>query len=209
MLDGVMRRLLDPAANRIGARLAAAGVGADALTFAGLALGIASAAAIVASLDMLALVLLMSNRLCDGLDGAVARVRGVTDRGGYLDITFDFIVYGAIPLAFALRDPAAFALPSAVLLAAFYANGSSFLAFSAIAAKRRMASGTRGVKALHYTTGLMEGTETILFLAAFILLPAWYPQLAILFAALCLLTCVARLLLGWRVFGVDDPSNAP
>jgi phosphatidylglycerophosphate synthase len=207
MLDGVMRRLIDPVSNRIGRALAAQGVSADALTFAGLALGLGCAAAIALGLDWLALALLALNRGADGLDGAVARARGVTDRGGYIDIAFDFVFYGAVPLAFAARDPAAFALPSAVLLAAFYVNGASFLAFSAIAAKRGMATAQRGVKSLYFTTGLMEGTETIAFFAAFILFPAWYAPLAYAFAALCALTCAARILLGWRVFGVDDGAK--
>jgi phosphatidylglycerophosphate synthase len=207
MLDGVMRRMIDPAADRIGRALAAAGVGADTLTLAGLAAGVACAAAIAFGLDGLALALLALNRLLDGLDGATARAAGISDRGGFLDITCDFIVYGSVPLAFALRDPAAFALPSAVLLAAFYANGASFLAFSAIAARRGMETQARGVKSLYFTTGLMEGTETIAFFAAFILLPGWYPALAYAFAAACALTCAARILLGWRAFGVDDGAK--
>ncbi|MGL4243362.1 MAG: CDP-alcohol phosphatidyltransferase family protein, partial [Beijerinckiaceae bacterium] len=97
--------------------------------------------------------------------------------------------------------------PSVVLLAAFYANGASFLAFSAIAARRGMTMEQRGEKSLYFTTGLMEGTETILFFAAFMLLPAWYPTLAYVFAALCALTCAARIALGWRVFGVDDSAK--
>jgi hypothetical protein len=96
-----------------------------------------------------------------------------------------------------------------VLLAAFYANGASFLAFSAIAARRGMATDQRGLKSLYYTTGLMEGTETILFFAAFMIVPTWYPPLAYAFAMLCAVTTVARLLLAWRVFGVDDGAKRP
>jgi hypothetical protein len=54
----------------------------------------------------------------------------------------------------------------------------------------------------------MEGTETILFFAAFILLPGWYAPLALVFAALCAVTCGARMLLAWRVFGVDDATGS-
>jgi phosphatidylglycerophosphate synthase len=204
MLDGVMRRLIDPPIGRLGRALARLGVGADALTLTGLALGLGCAACIWLRLDMAALVLLALGRLADGLDGAVARATRITDRGGFLDIVCDFLFYGSVPLAFALRDPAANALPSAALLAAFYANGASFLAFAAIAARRGEETQARGVKSLYFTTGLMEGTETILFFAAFILWPGWYTPLAYLFAALCGLTCLSRLLLGWRVFHGDD-----
>jgi phosphatidylglycerophosphate synthase len=197
MLDGVMRRIIDPSLGKLGEALARRGIGADQVTLVGFVLGMACSAAIVLRFDMLALALLAAGRMADGLDGAVARASRMTDRGGFLDITCDF----------ALREPALCAMPSAVLLAAFYANGASFLAFSAIAARRGMQTRTRGVKSLYFTTGLMEGTETIAFFAAFILFPGAFAPLAYLFAALCGLTCAARILLAWRVFGVDDAAN--
>jgi phosphatidylglycerophosphate synthase len=144
MLDGFMRRIIDPVTARLGRGLAARAITANSLTLTGLAAGLACAACIWLRLDLAALVLLAANRTLDGLDGAVAREQGLTDRGGYLDIVCDFIVYGAVPLAFALRDPAANALPSALLLAAFYANGASFLAFAAIAQRRGITTEQRG-----------------------------------------------------------------
>ncbi|MGL4635746.1 MAG: CDP-alcohol phosphatidyltransferase family protein [Beijerinckiaceae bacterium] len=204
MLDGMMRRIIDPPLAIVGEKLAARGLSADSVTLAGLVFGLLCSVCIVFSWDWMALAFLALGRLFDGLDGAVARATRITDRGGFLDITCDFIFYGSVPLAFALRDPALFALPSAVLLAAFYANAASFLAFSAVAAKRGMTTEAQGVKSLYFTTGLMEGTETILFFAAFILFADWYAPLAYVFAALCGLTCAARILLGWRIFGVDD-----
>jgi phosphatidylglycerophosphate synthase len=204
MLDGIARQIIDPVLRKLGAPLAQAGIKADQVTLIGLLAGLLCAAAVVAQWDMAALVLLAANRLADGLDGAVARASRMTDRGGFLDIVCDFIFYGAVPLAFALRDPALNALPSVFLLAAFYANGASFLAFSAMAAKRRMETDVRGAKTLYFTTGLMEGSETILFFAVFILLPQWFAPLAYLFAALCAITCLSRIILGWRIFSVDD-----
>ncbi len=207
MLDGLLRRLIDPVLARLGRRLVAAGVQADQVTVAGLVLGLACSGAILLGQDLVALALLVASRLADGLDGAVARVRGPTDRGGFLDITFDFIFYGSVPLAFALRDPVANALPAAVLLAAFYANGASFLAFAALAAKRGLSTEVRGAKSLYFTVGLMEGSETIAFFAAFILAPAWFPALALFFALLCFVTCLSRLMLGFRVFGGYDAKD--
>jgi phosphatidylglycerophosphate synthase len=206
MLDGLMRPLIDPVLNRLGRMLARARISANQVTLTGLALGLGAAGAIVLRLDMLALALLLASRLADGLDGAVARATRITDRGGYLDIVCDFIFYGAIPLAFALRDPASFALPAAVLLAAFYANGASFLGFAALAAKRGLETRVRGTKSLYFTTGLMEGTETIGFFVAFVLFPSWFTGLAYIFAALCMITCLSRILLAWRIFAVDDAA---
>jgi phosphatidylglycerophosphate synthase len=207
MLDGVMRRMIDPPFDQAGKWLVAHRLGADQVTLLGLLCGLACAIAIAFRWDMTALLFLAFSRIADGLDGAVARASQVTDRGGFLDITCDFIFYGAVPLAFAIREPQLFALPAAVLLAAFYANGASFLAFSAVAAKRGMKTGVRGVKSLYFTTGLMEGTETIVFFALFIVLPGWFSGLAYLCAGLCMITCVARIVLAWRVFDVDDVNK--
>jgi phosphatidylglycerophosphate synthase len=207
MLDGVMRRLINPPLTFLGRHLADRGVRADQVTFLGFAAGIGCSISIMMGHNMVALALLFLCRLADGLDGAVARTAGATDRGGFLDITLDFIFYGSVPLAFALRDPAQLALPAAVLLAAFYANGTSFLAFSTIAAKRGMQTERRGPKSLYFTSGLTEGTETIAFFTLVIVLPAWFATLAYVFAALCMITCVSRIMLAWRIFGVDDGAN--
>ena len=177
------------------------------MTLAGLGLGLAAALMIALELDAAALVLFGLNRLMDGLDGAVARSTRRTDRGGFLDIVLDFAIYGAVPLAFALRDPGAFALPAAALLFSFYVNGASFLAFAAVAAKRGMSSDIRGIKSIYFTAGFMEGTETILFFAAMILLPGYFPVLAYAFAGLTVMSALARITLAWHAFR-DEPEES-
>ncbi len=206
MLDGMMRRLIDPVLDRIAQRLVLRGIGADTVTFTGFALGLVSALGVAVEADAAALLALALSRLCDGLDGAVARRTQATDRGGYLDIVLDFAFYGAIPLAFALRDPQANAIPATVLIFTFYVNGASFLAFSAIAAKRQMDSQVRGLKSIYLTIGLAEGTETIIAFAAMMLFPAYFAVIAYFFAGLVMMTTISRLTLAWKVFG-DDPEE--
>jgi hypothetical protein len=46
----------------------------------------------------------------------------------------------------------------------------------------------------------MEGAETIAFFALFCLFPGFFPTLAIVFAALCLLTVVQRFILAAKSF---------
>ena len=200
MFDTAIRHRIDPWLDRIAARLAAAGMGANAITWCGFAIGMAGALAIVWQAQATALVLILVSRLCDGLDGAVARRTAKTDLGGYLDIVLDFGFYGAVPLAFALADPAANATAAAVLIAAFYFNGASFLAFALLAEKRGTGEGARGSKSLVYTAGLAEGFETIALFVVFCLVPAWFPPLAYAFAALTLTTTAARLALAYRTF---------
>jgi phosphatidylglycerophosphate synthase len=200
LLDGLARRLLAPAIEGIGGGLARRKVSADQLTWTGLALGLAAAALIWSERYWPALVLILASRLCDGLDGAVARRTRRTDRGGFLDIALDFAFYGAIPLAFALARPQANAIAAAVLLFSFYVNGTTFLAYAVMAERRGLVSDARGKKSLYFTTGLAEATETILVFCLFCLFPDWFAPIAYAFAALTLLTAAARIALAVRVF---------
>lgn len=200
MLDKAMQQALRPLMTRAARGLVRLGVGADAITFAGFALGMAAAGAIAFQHYLPGLALLLWSRLMDGLDGAVARATQPTDRGGFLDITLDFLFYAAIPLAFALADPAANALPAAVLLAAFIGTGSSFLAFAAVAEKRQLHSVAFPDKSFYFLGGLTEATETIAALSAMCLWPAWFPQIAYGFAVLCGITIALRIGWGWQRF---------
>ncbi|WP_067220990.1 CDP-alcohol phosphatidyltransferase family protein [Stappia indica] len=199
MFDARLRPLIDPPLNAAGRRLAAAGVGADAVTLAGFACGIAAAFAICWHAPLLAALLILANRLADGLDGAVARARARTDRGGYLDIVLDFFFYGAIPFAFALADPAANALAASALLFSFYMNGASFLGFAIMAEKRGFSTSAQGAKSLYYLGGLAEGAETIAVFLAFCLFPAAFAPIAWAFAAVCAVSATARLVMVSRL----------
>ena len=196
-----MRRRIDPGLEVVGSRLAARGVTADAVTLAGLALGLAAAAVIAfGGPGWAALLPLMASRVADGLDGAVARARGKTDFGGYLDIVCDFVFYAAIPMAFVLRDPGANAVAGAFLLASFYVNGTTFLGFAVLAEKRGMQTRARGEKSLYFTAGLLEGTETIGFFVLLCLWPEGFAPLAWAFGVLCFVTAAARVWLAVRTF---------
>jgi phosphatidylglycerophosphate synthase len=148
----------------------------------------------------LALALLALNRLADGIDGAVARATGPTDRGAFLDIALDFAFYALFPLGFALADPVANALPAAVLVASFIGTGSSFLAFAIIAAKRGKTAADYPSKGIYYLGGLTEGAETIAIFAAMCLFPFAFPALAYIFATACVLTTLMRWHQGWTAF---------
>ncbi len=202
MLDRAFLALLKPVMQRVAGSLVRLGVGADMLTLAGFAVGLAAAAAIVLDAPLLALALMLLSRLADGLDGAVARLTQPTDRGAFLDITLDFLFYASIPLAFAVADPAANALPAAVLLAAFVGTGSSFLAFAVLAERRGMKSAQYPQKGIYYLGGLTEATETLLCFALMCLWPMHFAWWAYGFATLCAMTIATRIVGGWRTLGL-------
>lgn len=201
MLDKAVQQALRPVMTRGARGLVRLGVGADAISFTGFAIGLAAAGAIAFQLYGAGLALLLLSRLLDGLDGAVARATTPTDRGGFLDITLDFLFYAAIPLAFAIADPATNALPAAVLLASFMGTGSSFLAFAAVAEKRGLTDTALPGKSFYFLGGLTEATETIAAFAAMCLWPQWFAPIAYGFAALCGVTIALRIGWGWQRLG--------
>jgi phosphatidylglycerophosphate synthase len=192
----LQRRVLAPAARW----LATVGVSANALTFTGFVIGMAAVPLIASGRFGAGLAAILANRLLDGLDGAIARVNGATDRGAFLDIALDFFFYASVPFAFALADPPANALAATALVVAFVGTGSSFLAFATIAAKRGIGASDFPDKGIHYLGGLTEGAETVAFFTAACLWPAQFPVFAWIFAAACLMTTVVRWHAGWRAF---------
>jgi phosphatidylglycerophosphate synthase len=198
MLDRYIVPLIKPVADRMARGLVRAGVSADHVTVFGFGLGMGAAFFIAIQAYLLGAVFILVSRLCDALDGAVARQTQATDAGGYLDITLDFLFYASIPLAFALANPHANALPAAVLLAAFIGTASSFLAFAALAAKRGMTSMDYPHKSFYFLGGLTEATETLVCFIAMCLWPRHFAPLAYLFTALCCVTIATRVYGGWR-----------
>lgn len=190
-----LRAVLDTPARALVAR----GVTADQVTLAGFCFGLLALPALWLGWYSAALVLILANRLADGLDGIMARQVGATDRGAFLDIALDFFFYATVPLGFALAAPEN-ALAAAVLICAFVGTGSSFLAFAVIAAKRGMRAEAFPSKGIFYLGGLTEGAETIGLFVLMCLFPAWFVPLAYGFALACLVTTVLRWFQGWRVF---------
>lgn len=200
MFDRAASHLLKPLISLLAKTAARAGVSANQLTLTGFGIGLFGAFLIASDDHLAGLVAIFVSRLCDALDGAVARLTAPTDAGGFLDIALDFMFYASIPLAFAVQDPARNALPAAVLLASFIGTGSCFLAFAVIAAKRGMHSLDYPSKSIYFLGGLTEATETLICFAAMCVWPEFFIELAYGFAMLCAVTIGTRLWWGWRAF---------
>jgi len=199
MFDSRIRPLIDPPLKAVARRLVALGVAADHITLFGFALGLCAAIAAALGAFATAFALILAGRICDGLDGPVARAaQSASDRGGFIDITLDFVFYAAVPVAFAIHDPQGNALAAAVLLSGFLVNATAFLAFAVAAKGRNLTSQAQGRKAFYYMSGLAEGTETVLVFLAFCLFPSAFWWLALAFAGLCWVSGLARIALAYR-----------
>ena len=212
MFDRAATAIIKPGVDRLARLLVGSGVNANQMTWLGFGLGIAAAVLVAVGKFQVAALVVLASRLCDALDGAMARQTQVTDAGGFLDIALDFLFYASMPLAFALADPPANALPAAVLLAAFIGTMSSFLAFAVMAAKRNMRNLAYPDKSFYFLGGLTEATETLAFMLAMCVWPQQFATLAYLFAALCAITMATRSWWGWRAFSqapVRHPETGP
>ena len=95
MIDPILNKLLRPVLVLLAKPFVRFGISANQITIVGFLLGMLAVPAIIAEHFTVALVLIIINRICDGLDGAVARQTHTTDAGGFLDISLDFIFYSS------------------------------------------------------------------------------------------------------------------
>ncbi|MDD1780910.1 CDP-alcohol phosphatidyltransferase family protein [Enterovibrio sp. ZSDZ35] len=174
------------------------GVTANQITLIGFVLGLFALPAIATEHYWLGLLFIALNRIFDGLDGALARRQGITDAGGFLDITLDFLFYSMIPFAFALANPEQNAVAATFLVFSFMGTGSSFLAFAVMASKRNIENPVYQSKSLYYIGGLTEGTETIACFVLFCLFPQYFAEIAWAFGAMCWITTTTRIWAGFQ-----------
>lgn len=200
MLDPLLRPLKDRLLVPVAA-LTGGAVSAGAATLASVVAGLAAALLAWRGEYVAGLGCFLLNRVLDGLDGTIARVRGTaSDRGGYFDLLADFVVYAAVPLGLAAGSPHGNAFgPAAWLLASFYVNAMSWLYIAAVLERRGRGAAARGEQtSLAMPAALIGGTETILFYSAFFLLPLFLRALFVVMAALTFAGAVQRSIWAWR-----------
>jgi phosphatidylglycerophosphate synthase len=207
MFDAAIRPLIDPPLARIARRIVALNISANRVTAAGFLLGIAAAGLVASQQLWVGLAVFLFSRVLDGLDGAVARQTKLTDLGGYLDITLDFVAYACMVLGFAIADPVHNALAAAFLAVSFMAPATTFLAYAIFAAKRGITTEIRGRKSLFYLGGLTEGFETILTLSLMCVFPTWVPVIAVVYGIMCWVTGGTRIAAAIQTFGDDGAAS--
>ncbi|CAM2883759.1 CDP-alcohol phosphatidyltransferase family protein [Moritella viscosa] len=198
MLDRYAIKIIRRPINTTAKLVHKTGIKADQVTLFGFILGLMSFPALALQEYNIALMFIILNRVLDAIDGAVARIQGITDSGGFLDITLDFLFYSLVPFGFVVADPNANAVAGAFLIFAFIGTGSSFLAFAIMASKQNIENPIYKHKSLYYMGGLTEGTETILCFILLCLFPASFTTIAYIFATLCWITTVSRIWAGYQ-----------
>jgi len=179
MLDAPVRRLIASPLDPLAVAMARVGIRASTVTLVGFMVGLGGVAFIVTEQYATALVFLVLNRICDILDGMLARVRGPTAIGGFLDATLDVVVYAMIPFAFALSRQQD-ALAAAFLLLGFVVAAVPVLA-------TRIFSSPRSWNDDFVLCGHTENFFVVVLLC---LAERWtFTPLAYLYGSLCFLSC--------------------
>jgi len=174
------------------------------ITVLALGFGLVAGVLLVQQQYLWAFVFWVINRVLDGLDGTVARLSGKqTDLGGYLDIVFDFVIYALIPVALVVGAPnTAKFLSLTFLLTSFYINAASWIYLSSILEKQQYGAKHGGeLTSVTMPTGLIGGTETVIFYTLFIIFPQQTVFLFAMMGALVLLTIGQRLV--WTTKHLD------
>lgn len=208
MLDAKITPFIKPILRPLIVGLDKIGVTPNQITVAGFLIGLCAVPFIILNWWGAALGCIIGNRIFDGIDGELARYqKSSSSAGGFLDICLDFLFYATIPLAFGIANPALWGVPAMVLLATFIGTGSSFLAFAIAAEKFQIDRPQFQNKSFYYMQGLTEGSETIVVFLAFCIWPSYFPVLAYLFAAACLITFVTRIVGGFFTLKRVESEN--
>ncbi|WP_194435283.1 CDP-alcohol phosphatidyltransferase family protein [Vibrio fluminensis] len=207
MLDKFSIKLIRAPLASAASLLSRKGITANQTTLFGFAVGCLALPALALQEYNWALLFIVINRVCDGLDGALARIHGITDAGGFLDISLDFLFYSLIPFGFVIANPEQNAVAGAFLIFSFIGTGSSFLAFAVMAGKRGIENPVYQNKSLYYMSGLTEGTETIACFVLFCLFPQHFALIACIYGIACWFTTFTRIVAGYKTLS-NEPQEA-
>lgn len=173
MLDSLIRRLSSPLLAGPAQSIASLGVSSDALTTTGFVIGIAALPAITRHAYVLALGLIALSRICDVLGISIARLKGSTRSGIYLERVLELIWTASVPFAFALGQPER-------------ALAAMFLMLGLVARAAALSDDTRppsGVLAMG--AGLLGKTEIFVAYALACIFPGWFSIIAYALGSAC------------------------
>jgi len=191
--------------NKLVKRLLLGRISANSLTIIGLGLGLISALFIFLSgiIDLVLELIIISSILMglsffiDVLDGAVARLEGPTVFGGILDIFCDRTIEIVIILAIVSTDPISLMWPGLFSLSAIILCITLFLIIGGVVKEENL---KEQQKVIYYSHGVMERTETFIFLIIITIFFPWRVLLLWFFTILIFITVFQRLINAYKMF---------
>ena len=179
MLDAPVRKIFASPLDPLAVAMTRAGIRASTITLVGFMMGLGAIAFIITEQYAGALFFLALNRVCDILDGMIARVKGPTAIGGFLDATLDLLIFAMIPFAFALASQQD-ALAATFLLLGFVVAAVPVLAVRIFSPQRSWDD----------DFVLCGHTENFVIVVLLCIAERWtFTPLAYFYGSLCFLSC--------------------
>ena len=193
MIDARLNNIIRPYFRYLAKIFVKFKVNPNSVTFVGFFFGLLCFYYVINLNFFSALIFLLLNRFCDGLDGAIARLVGETDIGAFYDIILDFIFYSLFPISFIFVDiQNVYAI--CFLLLSFVATQTTFLATAWIVEKNKISVSDKKMKSFFYTGGLTEGFETIVCFLLMLILNDHIQLISYVFGSLCWITFLTRVI---------------
>ncbi len=158
-------------------------ISANTVTIFGFVIGMMAINFLAMNMYFEALICILINRFCDVLDGAIARIEGVTKFGVFLDMCLDFVFYAGVIFGFALADPYENAISACFLLFGFTASSSALLAYGVV--NHNITD--KKIESPFYLGGLAQGFETVCAFVLLCIMPFSFLPIAIALGCWCLL----------------------
>jgi phosphatidylglycerophosphate synthase len=185
MMKQPLRLLGRPLFDWLARRMAGWRITANEVTLCGMIFGFWCCVMLAFQRYHEALFFLALNRMCDGLDGALARHTRMTELGRFLDIMSDFMVMIGAFAFFAMGRPE-YATVMMWVAVAFAVDFVSLTALTIFFDKRpplTQAARDR-TKTLYPFGGLLDGTETLIMIVLMCLFPDSIKVLGVVYASL-------------------------
>lgn len=154
-------------------------VSANMVTIFGFVVGMMAINFLAMNMYIEALVCVLINRFCDILDGAIAKIEGISKFGMFLDLCLDYVFYAGVIFGFALADPYENAVASCFLLFGFTTWNTSLLAYGVIKHNDSKKNSDKSDKAPFYLGGVIQGFEMFCGFVLSCLMPFAFLPIAI------------------------------
>lgn len=171
---------------RTAQQLAKRGISANFISICGFVIGMFALNFLAMQMYLWALICVLINRYGDALDGAVAKIKGKTNFGVFLDACLDYVFYAAVIFGFALANPSDNAVSAAFLLFGFAASGCAMLSY-AVVAYGKNGENTDLKESPFYLGGLAQGAETLTAFVIMCIVPVWFAPIAVVLGCWCLI----------------------
>lgn len=185
MLDSYGRKTIDAPIRSLAGLFQRVGLTPNGVTAGAFLVGCGAAVLLAFGQTWPGVAALWLSGLLDAADGELARLtESQSPSGALLDLILDRMVEAAVLLGMVISKPE-LAFVVIVFLTSVIFNFSTFLAAGALLANA-------GKKSMHYDPGLIERTETFIFITVAILLPGYSLWLLAVLTGLIFLTGILR-----------------